>query len=228
VSERLAAIFEKCHRELRPRAPLPRFHIEFFPYANLNSTIRVRCGVVRARISDLLEGAPADVLRSLAHILLAKLYRKPIAPAMALRYRRHASSAALSARTEVLRRTRGRKRMLGARGRFYDLEEVFEDLNGRYCHGLLGRPLMTWSAEAARTALGHYDPAHNTIVVSRVFDSARTPRYAVEYIVFHEMLHLKHPVRMRGARRCFHPPALREEERRFAHLAAAKRFLKRL
>ena len=52
--------------------------------------------------------------------------------------------------------------------------------------------------------LGHYDPAHNAIVVSRVFDDARVPRYAVEYIVYHEMLHLKHPVKLRGSRRCVH------------------------
>lgn len=224
----LASIFQECYQELRPRAPLPPFHIEFFPFANLNSTIRLRQGCVRVRISDALEGAPPAVLRSLAHILLAKLYRKPIEPAMALRYRRHASSSAVSARTETLRQVRGRKHVRSPEGRFYDLEEVFETLNRRFFHGLLGRPLLTWSRERARHALGHYDPAHNTIVVSRVFDDARTPRYAVEYIVYHEMLHLKHPVKVRGARRCFHPPAFQEEERRFPQLEAAKRFLKTL
>ena len=87
---------------------------------------------------------------------------------------------------------------------------------------------MTWSRDLARNSLGHYDPAHNAIVVSRVFDDPRVPRYAVEYIVYHEMLRLKHPVKLRGSRRCIHPPEFVVEEKLFRELEAAKRFLKRL
>jgi predicted metal-dependent hydrolase len=87
---------------------------------------------------------------------------------------------------------------------------------------------MTWSRDHSRNALGHYDPAHNAIVVSRVFDRPQVPRYAVEYIVYHEMLHLKHPVRLRGSRRCVHPPQFQAEEKLFPQLEEAKRFLKTL
>jgi len=99
---------------------------------------------------------------------------------------------------------RGRKHIRSARGHHYHLEEIFDDLNRRFFHGLLGRPQLTWSQNRARRSLGHYDPAHNAIVISRVFDDPRVPRYAVEYIVYHEMLHLKHPVKLRGSRRCVH------------------------
>jgi len=34
----------------------------------------------------------------------------------------------------------------------------------------MGRPQLTWSEHKARRLLGHYDAAHNTIMVSRVFD----------------------------------------------------------
>ena len=57
---------------------MPQFRISFYHFTNINNTIRLREGVVLARLSDLLEGAPEAVLRSLAHILLAKIYRKPI------------------------------------------------------------------------------------------------------------------------------------------------------
>jgi predicted metal-dependent hydrolase len=85
---------------------------------------------------------------------------------------------------------------------------------------------MTWSSERARNRLGHYDPAHNAIVISRVFDHPRVPKYAIEYIVYHEMLHLKHPVKLRGSRRCVHSSQFQAEEREFPQLAAAKNFLK--
>ena len=87
---------------------------------------------------------------------------------------------------------------------------------------------MTWSRDHARNRLGHYDPAHNAIVVSRVFDHPRVPCYAVEYIVYHEMLHLKHPVKLRGSRRCVHSTEFQAEEKLFPHLDQAKAFLKRL
>ena len=92
----------------------------------------------------------------------------------------------------------------------------------------MGRPLLTWSGQVAKRSLGHYDPAHNTIVVSRVFDDPRVPRFAIEYLLYHEMLHLKHPVKLRGSRRCVHSAEFVEEERRFPQFEEAKRFLRAL
>lgn len=224
----LVTIFAEAHAELRLRTPVPEIHAAFFKFANVNNTIRLRNGKVLARISDLLEGAPEPVLRAIAHVLLAKLYRKPIAAGHAARYRKYVSSHDMSAKTHLIRNMRGRKSVNSPKGYFYDLEEIFEELNRRFFHGLLGRPQMTWSREHARNNLGHYDPAHNTIVVSRILDRATVPRYAVEYLVYHEMLHLKHPVKLRGTRRCVHPAAFQQEEKLFPALEKAKSFLKRL
>ena len=224
----LHEIFEREYRELRPRAPIPPLDIRFRRFTSLNTTIRLREGRLHVRLSDLLECAPEPVHQAIAHILLAKLYRKPIARNHADRYRRHVSSEAVSRQAELIRQTRGRKRILTAKGRYYDLDEVFETLNARFFHGLMGRPVLTWSAHHARRMLGHYDAAHNTIMISRVFDRADTPRCAIEYLLYHEMLHLKHPVRVRGGRRCVHPKSFQEDERLFPELDAAKAYLKRL
>jgi hypothetical protein len=180
------------------------------------------------RLSDLLEHAPETIHRAIAHILLAKLYRKPIEPVFADRYRRYTQSEAVSKQAERIRQTRGRKHISSAQGAVYDLDEVFEAVNRRFFFGLLGRPTLTWSAHVAKRMLGHYDAAHNTIVVSRVFDRPGTPRYAIEYLLYHEMLHLKHPVRVRAGRRCVHSREFQAEERLFPELAEAKAFLKRL
>ncbi len=221
-------LFEEEYRALRPRAPMPPFHIRFRRFTSLNTTIRLREGQIYVSLSDLLEGAPEPVLRAIAHILLAKLYRKPLDPLQTARYRRFSSSASVMKQTELIRQTRGRKKMLGPVGEYYNLDEVFESLNRRFFFGLLGRPELTWSGTLARRSLGHYDPAHNTIVVSRVFDRRNTPRYAIEYLLYHEMLHLKHPVKVKGGRRCVHPRAFQAEERLFPELTQAKEYLKRL
>ncbi|HKS72175.1 MAG TPA: hypothetical protein VJQ82_03195 [Terriglobales bacterium] len=228
MSERLLQVFQETYRELRPRAPIPELTVEFFAFANVNNTIRLREGKLLVRLSDLLEGAPEPVLRAIAHILLAKMYRKPIDRGHSTRYRRYVSSHDLVEKAHLVRQLRGRKHIDTADGHVYNLEKIFDDLNLRFFHGLLARPQMTWSRDHARNSLGHYDPAHNAIVVSRVFDHPRVPRYAVEYIVYHEMLHLKHPVKLRGSRRCVHSAAFQEEEKLFPQLAEAQQFLRRL
>jgi predicted metal-dependent hydrolase len=202
--------------------------VDFFRFANVNNTIRLREGRLLVRISDLLEGAPEPVLRAIAHILLAKIYRKPIDREHAARYRRYISTHHMSEKAHLVRQMRGRKRITSAQGHAYHLEEIFEDLNRKYFHGLLARPPMTWSTQRARNRLGHYDPAHNVIVVSSVFDHPQVPRYVIDYIVYHEMLHLKHPVKLRGTRRCVHSAEFQAEEERFENVDAAKEFLKRL
>jgi len=207
---------------------MPPISVRFRRFTSLNTTIRLREGHVYVSLSDLLEGAPETVLRAIAHILLAKLYKKPIDPAHNHRYKRFASSAAVSRQAELIRGARGSKRYSGPQGRYYDLEEVFDSLNDRFFNGLMGRPELTWSEHNAKRSLGHYDAAHNTIVVSRVFDRPSSPRYAIEYLLYHEMLHLKYPVRMNGIRRCVHSREFKAEERQFPLLKEALAFLKRL
>jgi predicted metal-dependent hydrolase len=228
VREGLLEIFQETYRELRPAASIPELKIEFFAFANVNNTIRLRNGRLLVRLSDLLEGAPEAVLRAIAHILLAKMYRRPIDRGYAARYRKYVASHDIVRKAHLLRQMRGRKRLRPARGHFYDLDAIFEELNARFFHGLLGRPRMSWSQTKTRRTLGHYDPAHNAIIISRVFDHFAVPRYVLEYIVYHEMLHLKHPVRLRGTRRCVHSAEFQAEEKLFPHMAQANAFLKRL
>ncbi len=228
MREGLLEIFQETFRELRPSSLPPEMRIEFFAFANLNNTIRLREGRLLVRLSDLLEGSPETVLRAIAHILLAKMYRKPIDRGHAARYRKYVASHDIVRKAHLVRQMRGRKRLRAPQGHFYDLDAVFEDLNTRFFHGLMARPRMSWSQTRTRRILGHYDPAHNAIIISRIFDHFSVPRCAVEYIVYHEMLHLKHPVRLRGSRRCIHSSAFQTEEKLFPELAEANAFLKRL
>jgi SprT-like family protein len=228
VASDFIPIFQEEYRVLRPRAPMPPIHVRFRRFTSLNTTIRLREGQIFVSLSDLLEGAPESVIRAIAHILIAKLYRKPIDAAQNLRFKRFASSTAVTRQTELIRSARGSKRYSGPEGRYYHLEEVFDSLNAQFFGGLLGRPALTWSEHMANRALGHYDAAHNTIVVSRVFDRPSSPRYAIEYLLYHEMLHLKHPVRRNGLRRCVHSREFKADEAQFPQLKEALAFIQRL
>jgi predicted metal-dependent hydrolase len=228
VREGLLEIFQETYNELRPGASLPELKIEFFAFANVNNTIRLRNGRLLVRLSDLLEGAPEAVLQAIAHILLAKMYRHPIDRGHAARYRKYVASHEIVRKAHLVRQIRGRKRLLPARGHIYDLDAIFEELNTHFFHGLMARPRMSWSQANTRRILGHYDPAHNAIIISRIFDHPAVPRFVLEYIVYHEMLHLKHPVRLRGSRRCVHSAEFQAEEKLFPRAAEAEAFVKRL
>ena len=224
----LLEIFHEEHRQLRPGLVPPELKIEFFAFANVNNTIRLREGRLLVRLSDLLEGAPDAVVRAIAHILLAKMYRKPIDRGHAARYRKYVASHEVVSKAHLVRQMRGRKRLRAARGHVYDLDAIFEELNTRFFHGLMTRPRMSWSQAKTRRILGHYDPAHNAIIISRIFDHYAVPAYVLEYIVYHEMLHLKHPVTLRGSRRCVHSAEFQAEEKLFPRVGEANAFLRRL
>lgn len=221
-------IYARVYRQLRPRSPLPQIVVEFRRFAGANSFIRLQDGLLRVQITDLLHGAPAPIQEALAWILLSKLYRKPLDKRWTDRYRRWLSRPEMRRSICLLRQIRGRKFVSGPKGQHYDLEELFAELNSRFFHGLMAMPQLGWSRRPSRTLLGHYDPSHNAIILSRILDSPEAPRLALEYVMFHEMLHLRFPVEHRNGRRCVHTPEFRKAENEFPQLKEAKKLLKQL
>lgn len=221
-------IYARVFRELKPRTPLPELRVEFCQFANADSFIRLEEGRLEVRISDLLAGAPAPVTEALAHILLGKLYRKPVPRLYSHRYRLYLNRRDVRRQAHLVRQIRGRKFLSGPQGQHHDLDEIFERLNGQFFDGLLGKPQLGWSRRPSRGMLGHFDPSHNAIIVSRIFDQPKAQVLALEYVMFHEMLHLRHPVDHNGSRRRVHTREFREAEKRFPQLKEAKEMLRQL
>src|ERR1017187_8613541 len=221
-------IYARVFREFKPRTPLPRIAVEFCRFANADSFIRLESGAIHVRISDLLEGAPAPVVEALAYILLGKLFRRPAAHIYAHRYRLYLNRRDVRRQAHLVKQIRGRKFISGPKGEHFDLQEVFERLNAEYFDGLLGRPQLGWSRASSRSMLGHFDPSHNAIVISRIFDRETVPPLALEYVMYHEMLHLRFPVDHTRARRRVHTAEFRDAERKFPHWKDARELLKRL
>lgn len=222
------AMAHRIFRELKPRTEVPAIRAEFRPFTNLNSRIRLRDGRLVLGISDLLSHAPPPVIESLIWILLSKLYRRPIPAEYQQRYREFVNREELRQSLGSLRQARGRKQIAAPEGLCFDLEEVFQTVNTRHFAGGVPRPQLGWSRQRARTLLGHYDPHHHAIVLSRLLDHPRVPRLVVDFVMYHEMLHIQIPVVQRGARRSIHPPEFRAAERQFPAYAEAKAFLKSL
>jgi len=223
-----ASLFLRMFTRLGCEGRPPRFRVEFYPYSSLVLTIRNREEVVFVRFSDLLRRAPLAVLEGAAALLLARVYRRKAPAALIRPYLDYARSNRTRSRMNNMRRHRVRPAATNARGNHFDLEKLFAELNAKYFAGQLQRPRIGWSARNWRRQFGSYDPGPNQILLNRRMDRPNVPQCAVEYVLFHEMLHVKHPTRRSGCTLVSHSREFREEEKRFPEFARARRILDRL
>ncbi len=223
-----AALFQRVFTRLGCEGRPPRFRVEFYAYSSLVLTIRRREETVYVRLSDLLRRAPRVVLEGAAALLLARVYRRKAPAALTAAYLEYARSHRTRARIHHMRRRRIHPGATAARGRHFDLQKMFEELNAAYFEGKLQRPHIGWSHRGWRRQFGCYDPGPNHILLNRRLDRPGVPQYAVAYVLFHEMLHVKHPTRRSGCSLVSHSREFREEERRFAEFQRARRVLDRL
>jgi hypothetical protein len=229
--ESVEEIYGRVFRALRPNLPLPEIEVRFRPFTTASSRIRFRNGELKVGISDLLEKAPAPVQEALAYVLLSKLFRQNVPVRAMNQYRQYLRRPEMQATIDATRRERGTKRFIGTSGNVHNLDQLFDEVNQKYFGGSIPRPRLSWSPTASRTILGHYDSAHHAIVLSRVLDHPEVPAWLVEYVMFHEVLHIKHPTEnAKGpqARRRVHTRAFREEEKTFPRFPEVKEALRRL
>jgi Protein of unknown function DUF45 len=223
-----AALFQRMFTRLGCDGRPPRFRVDFYPYSSLVLTIRRREESVHVRFSDLLRRAPLPVLEGAAALLLSRVYRRKASPAWTAPYLEYARADRTRARINTMRRGRVRPGAAGPRGRHFDLEKLFDELNARYFEGTLLRPHIGWSNRGWRRQFGCYDPGPNHILLNRRMDHPAVPQCAVEYVLYHEMLHVKHPTRRSGCSLVSHSREFRAEEKLFPDFARARRILDRL
>jgi len=221
-------IFQRIYTRLGCQGRPPQFIVRYHPYADLTHTIRLRDDTAHVRLSDILADAPQPVLEAAAALLLARLYRRRPPADLLEMYRQFSYARSTRRRLLLTRRRRARRAEHRPTGIHHDLGPLFEELNRTYFENSLPCPRLCWSRRAWRSQLGCFDPALNQIVLNRQLDHDRIPTYVVAYVLFHEMLHVKHPDRYARCRRESHSLEFRSEEKGFTDYARATRFLARL
>lgn len=223
--DQLRTLYEEAYRYFDPRREPPPVEVRFYPYVGINHTIRAREGRIYVRVGDICREMPLACHRGLAYILVGKLLRKRIPPGAREVYNAYIRSEPIREAAAESKRTRGTKVVTTSKGTVYDLDELFGRLNDDYFGGAIERPTLTWSQRRTYRILGHHDAVHDHITISRSLDSMDVPRYVVEYVLYHEMLHIAHPTRHVNGRRYNHTAAFRRDERRFSHYAQAEKWI---
>lgn len=180
------------------------------------------------KISDYLDGSPDDVQTSLAWYLLCRAHHRRCPPGKADRYIGYARSQELWGPNRSRYLSRARNLVIGPKGEHRDIKEVFDYVNTCYFSGGLQPLVLAWSCESPRQRLGFYFDSLNLLAANRVLDSSRVPRYVLEFVVYHELLHHVDAAGARRIRRVHHTREFREQERAFSHYEDAERWLRRL
>jgi predicted metal-dependent hydrolase len=114
------------------------------------------------------------------------------------------------------------------RGRYFDLEQIFERVNSQYFEGHMVKPRLTWNETLTQRKLGHYDPNTDTVMVSISLDTAQTPQFMMDFILYHELLHKQLGIKNVNGRRYAHTPAFRKAEAKFKQYQQAQDYLRKL
>jgi predicted metal-dependent hydrolase len=221
-NEQLTEIFNHIHQKQLSRK---RRKIEavFHPYRSLRHTIEWTPWRIRIKVSHHLETAPLIIIQSLAIILLSKVYSLKVAKDVHNTYRSFASQI----EDKLPKRKTYGLGGYSSRGKVYNLNQIFDELNEEYFEPLLTRPVLGWSKNKSFTRLGFYDATRNLIVISRIFDDSRVPEKLVRYLIYHEMLHIYFPTIEKGNRRIIHSKEFKQTERQFPQYEVIQKWIKK-
>ncbi len=112
-------------------------------------------------------------------------------------------------------------------GEHHDLRQIYDDLNARYFDNKIDAAI-TWGQRNGRPRrrnsikMGSYAVEDRLIRIHRSLDRAFVPRFFVAWIVFHEMLHQVHDIRVKNGRREFHTKEFMADEAMFEFYDEAK------
>ncbi len=227
-ADALVPMLEAAHVHVTGTRPGRTPHVAFYPYASTKSTIRIRERQIRLRISDHLQDAPDLVLRGLMQLLVARVLGAPESriDGEALRaYQEHIEQDKVAARRSESRQARGRKH-IDPVGDHRSLLESFMRVVLDHDIRLPEAPTLSWSKTRSRRRFGHHDADHGAIVISKTLDDPDVPEFVLDYVVYHELLHIVIPPRLGSTgKRIVHPKEFKQAERRFKRWQEAEAWL---
>ncbi|MCL4101846.1 hypothetical protein SAMN05720766_11420 [Fibrobacter sp. UWH9] len=110
------------------------------------------------------------------------------------------------------------------KGKYHDLTNILSAINNTYFENKL-TCRITWSNRVGGLSFHSVrkDPVtgedFNLISISKGYDAANCPEYAVAGVVYHECLHIAIPPEVKNGRRIVHGRAFRKQERLYLYYA---------
>lgn len=183
-------------------------------------SIRKKGNILAIRLHRIFLSAGKEVLGEIFEFIRNKKVKTP--------YIRNF----INQNTHLLKMKPGRKVNMRTRGRYYDLLYIFNSINKEYFGDNISASI-TWGKggagyRARKRTLGSYNGHNSLIRINPLLDTKRVPRYFLEFVVYHEMLHADIGIGTNGARRTVHSKEFRKREIIFKHYHRAIEWEKRV
>lgn len=164
---------------------------------------------VSVRLHRIFLNAGVDVIREIAEFIKNKRCRTPLIRDF------------IKQNSNSLNKKPPQKLSINTKGKYYDLSGIYESINNEYFNGKVSAAI-TWGAKSPRCAvrkrtLGSYSSHTNTIRINPIIDKKSVPRYFIEFIVYHEMLHADMGTETKNGRRSVHSREFRRREKLFKY-----------
>ncbi len=178
---------------------------------NSTSMISVKSfgNTVSVRLHRMFLGAGDDVISEIAQFIRKRKGKTPLIRDF------------IRQNSGCLKKKPVRKANINAQGKYYNLFDIYRSINEEYFGGTVSA-FITWGTKSPRYAvrkrtLGSYSSHANIIKINPVLDIKRNPRYFIEFVVYHEMLHADMATEIKNGRRSVHSKEFKRREKLFKH-----------
>lgn len=206
----------QLQEELQLRCSMP---IRLTVTDNTSTMMSVRHPIngapVCVRLHRMFLSAPNDVRKALAHWVKHPRSRK-----FSVMFREF-----IVAHNDEIRNREARALPPVTKGKYYDLIEVFDELNALYFDNTIN-VAISWGRDCGRNTrsirFGGYYPMEQLIRIHPRLDQHFVPRFIIRYIVYHEMLHAHIGIEhTENGRKSIHPKEFKRMEMAFPDYDAA-------
>jgi predicted metal-dependent hydrolase len=151
--------------------------------------------------------ADNDVIREIAAFIKTKNYKTP------------SITRFIQENRKCIRKESVKPLSINAQGKYHSLNEIFDFLNTRYFDDRI-KAVITWGKRRSRwykgkRTLGSYDQSNSVIRINPLLDQKSVPKYFVEFIVYHEMIHADMKTKKDRGKKLIHTKEFKRREQLF-------------
>jgi predicted SprT family Zn-dependent metalloprotease len=203
-------LIEKAYLEMYA-APLDRPHsLLYGRLRNFNARISIRSETIRFQLSRKWMSVSEEIQIGLIQLLLGKILKRPKKTMNIDLYHNFIKNLGSVTPTKSVEPL---------------LRESFERVNEKYFYQLIDLPNLVFGKPATST-MGSYNFHTNTITISPILRNAS--QRALDYIMYHELLHKKLKFTSKSLRNHYHSRAFRQKEKQFENSQQIEKELDRL
>ena len=215
---------EEAFQQVGRRFGFVDVEASYYPFKEFKTTWQRIGSEATFKVTDYLQNADQVIIQDFAACLFTRIQkqRREVYTPRVRDYLRSDEFVHLN-QEKYLRRSRNLT--FSSFGDVYDLDVLLSSLRRK---GLVENgqdTFLSWTDKPNRFRMGYCSVLMKVVAISSALDRKEVPDYVAEYVLYHEMLHLKMGT---DSMRSYHDADFKREERRYPRWREAENWLKKV